>query len=204
MSGVESLYQQDVSQKAKHSEFIEHNFDFIYGHFWYDKYMDIFPEANYITCVREPVERLISYYHHMVDGADHLTESKMNECKFYMDLKSGRADIVDLAAHRDIGNLQSLYLAGRDIKEYDHVFINEKLAESVFQFQLRFDFERNDPFMNLDGEDSIPRFNVKSARQTQRPEISQHALEKVKTLLSEDYELYRRALEKFDAQSKFL
>lgn len=200
----QSSYQEDVEDRFKHKDFIRKNFDFIHGHFWYDKYKDIFPDEKYITCLREPLDRLISYYHHIIDGADHISENMAGDLSLYAELQSGKADFVELAAHKKISNLQSVYLAGRDIKEYDHVFINERLAESVYQFQLRFGFNRNDPFMNLEGTESIPRFNVKGARQSQRPEIPKALLEKAASFLVEDYELYYHALEKFNDQKKAL
>lgn len=191
-----------VDEIKCHKDFIQNNFSFIHGHFFYRKYQPIFPDARYITCVRDPLKRLVSYYHHLNDGTDHVADGVAATSDIYQDIKSGKIDIVEFASLPAIGNLQSTYLHGRDIKDYDHVFINEKLAESVYQFQLNFGFQRNDPFMNLKGEKSIPQFNEKGGRQLKRAKIPKATLEKARSLLEEDNELYARALEKFDMQAK--
>lgn len=194
-----------VDEIKCHKDFIQNNFSFIHGHFFYRKYQPIFPDARYITCVRDPLKRLVSYYHHVLDGTDPalgLLDEVVEGLPFYDDFRAGKMDIVDIASLPAIGNLQSTYLHGRDIKDYDHVFINEKLAESVYQFQLSFGFQRNDPFMNLKGEKSIPQFNEKGSRRLKRAKIPKATLEKARSLLEEDNELYARALEKFDMQAK--
>ena len=190
-----SLQTQSNKQKVllPHKAFIEDNFDFIHGHFYYSKYMDFFTDAKYITCVRKPIDRLISHYYHLLDEAD-------DKYWLYQEIRSGNLDLVDLAKIPGIGDVQSKYLEGRDIKDYDFVFITEKLPDSVYHFQLLFDFERNDEFMNLPGAQSIPRSNIQGAKATKRKIILPSIIEKAQLELEADNELYQRALEKFIIQ----
>tara|TARA_R110000744_G_scaffold304582_3_gene413111 strand:+ start:187 stop:942 length:756 start_codon:yes stop_codon:yes gene_type:complete len=176
-----------------HKSFIENNFDFVHGHFYYAKYKDFFTDAKYITCVRKPIDRLVSHYYHLLDEAD-------ENYWLYQEIKSGNLDLADMAKISGIGDMQSQYLKGRDIKDYDFVFITEKLPDSVYHFQLLFNFERNDEFMNLPGAQSMPRSNIQGAKATERAIILPSVIEKAQQELRADNELYQKALEKFIIQ----
>ncbi|MCK5600284.1 sulfotransferase family 2 domain-containing protein [Candidatus Pacearchaeota archaeon] len=188
-------YEDDREDIFEHKSFITRNFDFIHGHFPYVKYSDIFPSSCFMACVRRPIDRLISQYFHIIDKAD------INDW-LYKSIIAGIVDLADFAAMDDIGDVQSSLLSGRNIEDYDHVFINEKLAESVYQFQLLHNFSRNDPWMNNVGEASIPRLNIGGDKGKNKPEISKQEMLKAQCCMEEDNELYAKAMEKFSVQAK--
>lgn len=212
------IYDEDVKLLNQHKEFITKKFDVIHGHFHYKKYAQIFPEANYIVCLRKPVARTVSQYFHIIEEAD-------PNHWLYDDLVSGKMDFIDFVSLNHIRRAQSIFIEGRDIMDYKHVFLTEKLQESIYYFQLLTGFERNDPYMTLEGKDSIPNTNPRSARRRKLvlPElkdiyknfsfrkkspdrkdfsITPTEIEKAEQLLHEENELYQRAEEKFSQLAK--
>ena len=194
--------QANAEQQAKkqqllapHKMFLVENFEFIHGHFYYSKYRNFFEQAKFITCLRNPIDRLVSHYYHLLDEAD-------ENYWLFNELSSGQMDIVDLASIEGIGNIHSKYLMGKDIMDYDFVFLSEKLPESIYHFQLLHEFQRNDEYMNLPGPQSIPRKNIQGSKHTKREVISDKLLCKATSLLKEDNELYQRGVEKFIMQGK--
>lgn len=187
--------EEDIQFCSEHREFIEKKFKLIHGHFHYYKYSQVFPEAKYIVCLRDPVARTISQYFHIIEEAD-------PNHWLYENLSTGKMDLVAFSALPNIRRAQSAFTDGRDIEDFDHIFLTEHLAESVHQFQIRFGFQRSDPYMNLEGEASLPNTNPRSARNVQRREFSKTELEQARLMLSEDVELYDKALNKFKKQKK--
>lgn len=213
-----NVYDQDVDLLNQHKDFISKKFDVIHGHFHYKKYAQIFPEADFIVCLRKPVARTISQYFHIIEEAD-------PRHWLYEDLVSGNMDFIDFVSQPHIKKAQSIFVEGRDIMDFKHVFLTEKLSESIYQFQLLTGFQRSDPYMSLKGEDSIPNTNPRSARrrkelinklrdiysrlsgvkkQSTREnfKITSSEIEKAKQILSEESDLYQRAEEKFALQAK--
>lgn len=193
-------YRLNLEKKKRekilnHKEFIEENFDFIYGHFFSSLYDGIFDNSKYLTCVRKPINRVISHINHLLDEGDIASD-------LYNEINSGNLTLPELASFEYVGNLQSKMLNSRSIKDFDHVFISEKLAESVYQFQLIHSFERNDEYMNLPGAESIPKSNVIQSKMGKRINFSSEEIKKTESLLVEDNELYNKALEKFDSQAR--
>ena len=180
---------------ATHKPFIEESFDFIHGHFFISKYLGFFENAKYITCVRKPIDRLLSHYLHLYDEAD----ENYWLCR---DIRSGQIDLVDFANLNFVGNLQCRLLEGISVSDLDYVFINEKLAESVYYFQLLFNFERNDKYMNLEGEQSIPRVNLNKNKMRKAQYIEPSVIQAAELALSQENSLYQEALAVFAKQSR--
>ena len=155
----------DAEMIERHKEFLKYKFDVVHGHFHYKKYQEIFPEEKYIVCLRDPVKRTISHYFHIL-------ESGSEKNHFFKEISSGEMDIVDFASLPHIKRVQSLFIEGKDIMDFDHVFLTEKLAETIYQFQLNHNFTRSDPYMNLPGKKSLPNTNPRSARKTKKIEFS--------------------------------
>ena len=185
--------EHDREMILQHKDFIKYKFDIVHGHFHYRKYQDIFPDEKYIVCLRDPVKRTVSHYLHIL-------ESGSDKNNYFNEISSGEMGLVEFAELPHIQRVQSLFVEGRDIMDYDHVFLTEKLAETIYQFQLNHNFQRSDAYMNLPGKQSLPNTNPRSARKNKNISFSPAELEKVKQLVAEDQELYQRAIEKCKSQ----
>lgn len=215
-------YDKDIALLQKHKDFIEQRFGVIHGHFYYKKYAQIFSEADYIVCLRKPISRTISQYFHIIEEAD-------PNHWLYEDLISGKMGFVDFASLTHIKRAQSIFVEGKDIMDFKHVFLTENLQQSIYQFQLLTGFERNDPYMALQGEASIPNTNPRSARKNKLTfmtlrdmfakftglnkdkkiatpkkdfKISPIEIKKATQVLAEDIDLYNRAKGKYELQDK--
>ncbi|TMO83650.1 sulfotransferase family 2 domain-containing protein [Pseudoalteromonas spongiae] len=188
---------EDINYLTQNKEFIEKRFEVVHGHFHYKKYSSIFPNAKFITCLRDPLKRTVSQYHHIIQEAD-------PNHWLYERLSKDQMDIVEFASLPNIRRAQSLYMEGREVEDYDHIALTENLAESIYQFQVLFNFQRNDPYMALEGEASIPNTNPATARTVEKKKLTDAQLAKVKEILHEDYDLYERAKAKFNAQAKLV
>ncbi|MBS3821107.1 MAG: sulfotransferase family 2 domain-containing protein [Phycisphaerae bacterium] len=153
--------------------FIEHFFDVIHGHFFQSQYAQLFPSARYVTCLRDPIRRLVSHYRHYLSY-------------------SGRTDLglIAFARQKYVRNMQYQFLAGRDIEDFAHVLITERFAESVRLMAEKF------PELGLGAETlgAIPWRN--RGRNRPAPAVNPGRLTRLvlRVLLRKEYRLYRRAL----------
>ena len=180
----------------KNMEFIRAYFWSIHGHFFFRKYADVIPDANFITCVRDPIERTISQFKHEVFNAAVGWGSWRTEA-----LLDGSMDVVDFAkSDENVRCAQCVHLEGRAIVDYDHVFVQERLSPSLQAFSARFGFTRSDGY----GAD-LPQIND-GARRRFRDQSHRRLYESLTcvteaqrsallTTLPEETELYRQAVE---------
>jgi len=141
-----------LPEVREHSEFIQSYFKYLHGHFHYLKYADVFPDAPVITTVREPVDRVVSQYQHILRAGD---RNNLRH-KLIMD---GEMGIVEFSKIDFIGNAQWYYLEGRPIKEYDFIFIQEQLGNSLQKFCDRFDVPEIREYLGWFG--GVPKVNEK-------------------------------------------
>ena len=166
----------------RHKPFIERQFDFIHGHFFYEKYAEVFPDAQYVSCLRHPVDRIISQYNHMLGEKNH------NDW-MYRAMIENKMDPVDFAQVDTVHNAQALHLRGRAIEDYDFIFISEWLEKSFNAFKVRYHFRRADPYMpGTEANGKIPKMNTRKVGF----EITQAMKEKIFTIAREDVDIYRR------------
>lgn len=187
------LLLADKNLVRNHKSLFEKKFDVIHGHFHVSKYLDLFPEAKYLVCLREPLARTLSHYYHVIE------EGKGSHWA-YEHLMSGEMDIVDFAGLPFVKRAQSVHVEGKPLSEFSHIFLSEKLADSIYKFQTNLGFQRNDPYMNLEGDASIPNTNPRSARNMTKQEFSPTVLNKVKQVIHEDIELYKEGLSLYAKQ----
>ena len=169
------LLQKDIAHLQANKDFIAERFKLIHGHFHYKKYGDIFPNAKYITCLREPLKRTVSQYHHIIQEAD-------PNHWLYERLSTGKMDFVEFTSLPNICRAQSWHLDGIAIEDMAHVSLSENLVDSIYQFQVLFNFERNDPYMAFKGAESIPNTNPSNARHIAKTEIPYSHLEQAKKI----------------------
>lgn len=166
----------------RHKPFIERQFQFIHGHFFYRKYADIFPEARYLSCLRHPVDRIISQYNHM------LGEQNTGDWMYRMVIEH-RMDVVEFAQVDTVHNAQALHLQGREIEDYDFIFISEWLEKSFNAFKIRYNFRRSDPYMpGTEANGKVPKMNTRKVGF----EITQAMKEKIYDVATADVEVYQR------------
>jgi Sulfotransferase family len=175
----------DVEYYNRHRPFIDDHFDFIHGHFHYRKYRDVFPDAQYVSCVRNPVDRVISQFLHIaMERSSGQSEMILN----------GTLALEEYASNYNIGNAQTVFLRGRDLSDYDFIFITEQLAESFACFQKMTGFRRNDEYVNT----GMPHLNALSRRLPIDLEITEGEKSALRKYVKDDMELYRIAVEQFE------
>lgn len=179
----------DLDWWRLHRPFIERQFDFIHGHFFYRKYADLFPDADYLVCLRHPVERIISQFNHVVN------EANPDDWQ-YRAIVENDLDLVDYASFEGVPDAQARHVEGRPIEEYEFVFLSENLKLSLSAFQVRYGFGRQDPYMPGTAADgALPTINAR----TDKVPVTQAQREKVYAIAAEDVDLYRRGAERAEA-----
>lgn len=172
----------DLAWWTTHKPFIERQFDFIHGHFFYQKYADLFPDGVFLACLRHPVERIISQFNHVYFEAN-------PEDWQYRAIIEHKLDVVDFATLDGVPDAQARHLAGREIEDYEFVFISERINESLRAFQNRYQFGRRDPFMPGTAADGqVPLMNVR----TQKLPVTQAMKERIYDIANTDVDLYIR------------
>jgi hypothetical protein len=172
-----------------HKPFIERQFDFVHGHFFYSKYADLFPDADYLVCLRHPVERIISQFNHVV------AEANPHDWQ-YRTIVEHALDVGDYAAFDGVRDAQARHLEGRAIEDYEFVFLSETLSLSLKAFQQHYDFGRQDPYMpGTAANGALPKINARSDKLP----VTQAQREKVYAAAEEDVVLYRRGTERAQA-----
>ena len=179
----------DLDFWQRHRPFIERQFDFIHGHFFYRKYADLFPDADYLVCLRHPVERIISQFNHLV------SEANPDNWEYRAIVEHG-LDVGDYAGFDGVRDAQVRHLEGRAIEDYEFVFLSETLRISLSAFQQRYGFGRQDPYMpGTPADGALPTINAR----TEKLPVTQAQRERVYAAAAEDVDLYQRGVERAQA-----
>ncbi|MBS3821108.1 MAG: hypothetical protein KGY81_05020 [Phycisphaerae bacterium] len=163
---------------ARHADFVRGTFDYVHGHFTHAFLADLFPDAAYVASLRHPVDRILSHHAAYVAATGDV-----------------RTPLLEFAARGDVANMQSAFLAGRDVEAYDHLFLIERLAESMQVFAAK-----NSGFRRLDEfcMSGIPRFSaLPEDRAVKADDDTRRHLQK---LAADDMALYRRAEQRCRAE----
>ena len=172
----------DLSWWTRHKDFLDKQFDFIHGHFFYTKYAELFPDGDFLACIRHPVDRILSQFNHV------WFEANTQDWQYRTIVEHGM-DAVDFAALDGVRDAQSRHLDGRDIEDYEFVFVSEWLQKSLRAFQNRYTFGRHDPLMpGTAANGQLPQLNVR----TTKLEVTQAMKEKIFAIAAEDVDLYVR------------
>ena len=175
----------------EHRDFIQNHFKYLHGHFHFLKYDRVFEDAPTIATVRNPVDRVISQYRHIVRGGDRNVERH----RLIMD---GDMDIVQFASFPFIGNAQWYYLEGREVEDYDFIFVQERLELSLWEFTQRCDAPEITRYLSAGG--GIPVVNEKPAFRFRRGKDSRIAPDvqaQIALRCDRDIEVYERAKQAF-------
>lgn len=166
----------------------------IHGHFRYTKYNWVFPDATYVTVMRDPVERTISHYQHLVRDKD---PSNF----MYRRIRNYRLDVVGFAQLPLIRNMQVQMLRGRDIMDYEFVGMSEDFDASVHCLCRLLSMPMVAPFKVGGIFRWHPRVNVNARARVLRTlgldGITRDVRKKIAAAVAEDVDLYRRGQERF-------
>jgi hypothetical protein len=176
---------EDIRQ---HKDFIKGYFKYLHGHFYNVKYAEVFSDCPFITMVRNPVDRVISQYLHILRSGNPQHER-------HRLIMSGEMHITEFAQLPDIGNAQWHYLEGRAIEDYDFVFVQEYFDVSVQKFAKRFQLREISDYLSWFKE--APRVNERPKHQLEDTGIviTQEDRIKIYNHCEKDVELYRKAEE---------
>jgi hypothetical protein len=178
----------------EHSDFIRNYFWYLHGHFHYLKYADVFSGSPVITTVRDPVERVISQYLHVLRSGDR----NIKQHKLVMD---GDINVVDFAKFKYIGNAQWYYLEGRPIKDYDFIFVQDRLEYSLNKFCNRLNMPEIRDYLSW--FDGVPKVNQKPMLDTNNRSviITENDKQKIYRICERDVEVYRLANEHLNSSA---
>lgn len=180
---------------AEHKPLLE-RFSAIHGHFPYSKYSRVFPDARYITCVRDPVERTISNYLHVMRDKDPSNT-------LYQRITKNSLDIVEFAQLPVIAKTQCLYLKGRKIEDFDFVGISSDMDTSLKIMSRVLNIPLINPLhFGPFFKTRVPRVNLNFRAWVYSlvgiGKFSQDVRKKIAQAVEPDMELYQRALEQFN------
>jgi hypothetical protein len=111
----------------EHKEFVEQYFKVLHGHFYATKYLDVFPDAAFISTVRHPVDRVISQYLHEYN-------EQSGDAAYHAAIREGRMSVIDFAEQPGIGDAMQRHLQGRALADYDLLLVSEDFLRSVVVF----------------------------------------------------------------------
>ena len=149
----------------------------VHGHFISGKYRSVFPGAQFLTWLREPVERVCSHYAYWAR---------------FRKLKTGEGHakmltLEEFAAQENRQNIQSRFLAHTRLDGFDFLGITDQFERSLRLFAAWSATE-------LVETPSMNRY-VNSGGYSLSPEIRS----RIEAFNSLDMDLYARGLERFEA-----
>lgn len=173
-------------------DFVSSYFKAVHGHFFGQRYFDVFPDADFVSVVRHPVERIISQYLHEMNDTS-------PAALYHTDIASGRMSVVDFSEIPDIKSCMSNHLRGRDLADYSVIMLSENMPVSLRLFCRKVQDLSLETHFGVSGP--FPHLNSRRDRPL-AVEITDAERSAIFMRTTEDNELYRRAEELFqqDAQ----
>lgn len=168
----------------KHKYLLQYRFtQCIHGHFLPYKYRHFYGKEGslFVTWLRDPAERLGSHYHYWQRAYDPDTSQPLHKKV----VEEGWS-LEKFCLSEEIRNIYKLYLWQFSLQDFDFVGILEHYEEDLTCFARKY----------LDKNISeVPEFNVNKNRN--RSYFSDDSfVDEIKEFHSQDYHIYRRALER--------
>lgn len=106
------------------------NYDIIHGHFHVGKYAFLYPDADFITFMRDPVERVIScfYYFKYVASRNPATVKRNPNITL---VANNQLDLIEFARLDMMKDIYSRYIGGWPLEKFKFIGITEQFRESI-------------------------------------------------------------------------
>ncbi len=155
----------------------------IHGHFPSYTFDALAPDADLVTWLRHPVERVISNYHHFLRHPQ-----PDNPC--YRALRERNLSLESFAALDGMRNEATRYLGGKPAEAFKFIGIMEKYEESL---------ERFGEIFGVSLPRKVPRENANPQRQSQTYPVTAETYARILALNLQDLRTYERAEADLDA-----
>jgi hypothetical protein len=153
----------------------------VHGHYQTDKLAGLFPHARLITWVRDPVERVVSSYHHRLRDPD----PRHPVCT---ELHEKRLSLLEYAALPLVRNEMSHFFGTKQVADFHFIGVVEDFDRS---------FARLTQLLGLPGGPA-PRDNVNPDKKTSRYALEPKIREKILELNERDAALYEACRRMWD------
>lgn len=151
----------------------------IHGHFKATKYARQYPDAQYVTWIRDPVERLVSHYNHWKRRPD----PAHTVCREMVRQDMALEQFAELPAMR---NVQSRYLDGMPLERFWFVGIQEHFDQMLRRFLE----------LAGAGQVQVKSVNINENKgYAERYDLSEGLRQRIELLNAMDRELYVRSRE---------
>lgn len=132
-SSIEKRATRLAAAKAD-AQNLRDGFDLIHGHFFRSKYDFLEGPKQYVTFLRDPVERVLSNYFYLKRNP-----SRRNPDALIVNVLG--FSLEEFASHVDNQNLQSQYLQAETLAGLDFVGLSERYAESIARLNRTLDLD---------------------------------------------------------------
>jgi len=167
---IHAVSQPDASALQKQCR--HQHIQCIHGHFLAQRYLEIFPIADYITWLRDPVQRVISQYYYQKQSLD--PNNEINTAVYH-----GQMGIREFANLEGNQNLQSLYLSGMALEDFAFIGLCEE-----FELGIRAVYK----MMNINCD--VPRIKKSNRTRIKPFHIDSETIASIRQANQEDMALY--------------
>jgi hypothetical protein len=181
-----------AAMRAKRDELLQ-SYEVIHGHFVADKYLGLFPHADFIAFFREPCQQVISHWTFQSSlsvRVSDVNKEEHAEVKYWRELKPSLEEYVRWPFYR---NHQSQFMGSLSVDDLAVVGLYEEYPRSLEMLKNSF------------GRDlGQPHYAEVTKRQAPPFEVSDELRRTIKKNFEADFELYAQAKEQFARQQRML
>jgi hypothetical protein len=184
-----AAYKVYLSAKTKTVKGLPPGTECICGHFSLSKYLSQFPDATLVTWVRDPVDRLASLYNYLLSIPESSPEW----------FKKDKPSFKEFALSSHFKDGMTTVLEGVPLERFDFIGLTERYDESLTRF--------GDILFKKTGLELkvAPPKNVNPKRKTlggRYDEIDPMLREEIYLYHSNDTQLYRKSLQRFESERR--